>query len=224
MLRLLLTAFIALCYPLTSMEPLIIGIAGGTGSGKTTLAQKIFEMLPNDAILISQDSYYKSLAHLPVEERGTVNFDHPDALDFSLLKQHIQTLKNHCAIEVPVYNFCTHAREDQTEHIKPANIVIIEGILLFAVAEIRDLFDIKIFIDTDDDIRLLRRIERDINERGREFTNIRDQYLSTVKPMHDTFVEPSKRFADVIIPSSKCNETGIQMIASKLKEELNASH
>ncbi len=221
MLRLFILACVLLCYPLSSMEPLIIGIAGGTGSGKTTLAQKIFELFPDEAVLICQDSYYKPVPHLSFEERAKINFDHPEALDFSLLKQHILDLKAHRRIEIPVYNFCTHAREDQTEQVEPASIVIIEGILLFAVPEIRELFDMKIFIDTDDDIRLLRRIERDILERGRTFSTIRDQYLSTVKPMHDTFVEPSKRFADVIIPSERRNETGIKMIASKLKEELN---
>lgn len=220
-LHLFILACAILFSPLCSMEPLIIGIAGGTGSGKTTLAQKIFEMFPNEAVLICQDSYYKPVPHLTFEERSQINFDHPDALDFSLLRQHILTLKARGAIEIPVYNFCSHAREDQTERVNPASIVIVEGILLFAVPEIRELFDMKIFIDTDDDIRLLRRIERDIHERGRTFSNIRDQYLSTVKPMHDTFVEPSKRFADVIIPSERRNETGIKMIASKLKEELH---
>jgi uridine kinase len=224
MLRYFILALTLLITPLTAREPLIIGISGGTGCGKTTLAQRIFELFPNDAAMICQDSYYKELTHLSVDERAHTNFDHPDSLDFDLLHKHLQTLKAGKSIEVPIYNYCTHSREQQSESIHPQSIIIVEGILLFAVPEIRDLFDMKIFLDTDDDIRLLRRIERDMRERGRDFKSIRDQYIKTVKPMHDTFVEPSKRFADVIIPSERRNETGLKMIASKLKEELSVSN
>lgn len=220
MYRLVFFAALIFTHCLSAVESLIVGIAGGTGSGKTTLAEKIFELFPNEAVLISQDSYYKDLSHLSIQERAHLNYDHPDSLDFKLLKEHLDILKTGQEIAIPVYSFRTHSREAHTQTIKPASIIIVEGILLFAVPEIRKLFDIKIFLDTDDDIRLLRRMERDMKERGRDFASVRDQYLKTVKPMHDTFVEPSKRFADVIIPSERRNETALKMIASKLKEEL----
>lgn len=199
---------------------LIVGIAGGTGSGKTTLAEKILAAFPDQAILICQDFYYKDLSHLPAEQRSKINFDHPDSLDFSLLHEHLTALKQGVAIDIPQYSFLSHSRKAHPLHTKSAPLIIVEGILIFAVPEMRDLFDLKIFVDTDDDVRLLRRIERDIRERGRDFDSVRDQYLATVKPMHDSFVEPSKRFADVIIPSEKRNTKGLTMIVSRLKEEL----
>jgi len=205
---------------LYSVEKIIVGIAGGTGSGKTTLAQKIQDIFPEQSILICQDSYYKDLSYLPVHERDQRNFDHPDALDFSLLKEQLMVLKQGKAIQKPVYNFHTHTRENFSETVQPAQIIIVEGILLFAVPEVRNLFDIKIFVDTDDDVRLLRRIERDIRERSRDFISIRDQYLNTVKPMHDAFVEPSKKHADLIIPKGGENQTALSVIVSKLKEEI----
>lgn len=201
----------------------IIGIAGGTCSGKTTLAKKIWETFPENAVLISQDSYYKDISHLSFEERAKVNFDHPNSLDFSLFAEHIMALKEGKSIEKPIYNFHTHAREKIRETILSNQLIIVEGILLFAVPEVKHLFDIKIFIDTDDDIRLLRRIERDIAERSRSFESIRDQYLTTVKPMHDLFVLPSKRDADLIVPFGGENHKALELIISKLKTDLYRS-
>lgn len=184
---------------------LVVGIAGGTGSGKTTLAHALHEHFSDCSVLISQDSYYRDLSHLSPEERDMVNFDHPNALDFELLEAHLIQLKQGKAIEKPIYDFATHTRIASNEVIESAPLVIIEGILLFAVSEIRDLFDLKVYIDTDDDVRILRRMERDIHERGRDFKSVKNQYLSTVKPMHDKFVEPSKNSADVVIWGVKEN-------------------
>ena len=194
-----------------------VGIAGGTGSGKTTFATKIHEAFPN-AVLISQDSYYRDLSNLPFEKREKTNFDHPDSLEFDLLRQHLIDLKNGKAIEQPIYNFHTHTREKGSVLVQPAQIVLVEGILLLSVPEVRDLFDIKIFIDTDDDIRILRRIERDMSERSRDFKGIKKQYLETVKPMHEAFVEPSKKFADVIIPAWGQNHVALGLVLAKLSE------
>ncbi len=199
---------------------LLIGIAGGTGSGKTTLAQKILYAFPKDSVLISQDSYYKELSHLPLEERVKTNFDHPDSLDFGLLLSHLTSLKNGKSIQVPIYNFHIHSREIKTALVQSSPIIILEGILIFSIPELRDLFDLKIYVDTDDDIRVLRRIERDIKERARDFDGIKCQYLATVKPMHDLFVEPSKQHADVIIPRGGHNDVALNMILSKIKEDL----
>ncbi len=220
MLKHLLLFFVALLTHGYSIEPLIVGVAGGTGSGKTTLADKLIEAFPGQSILICQDSYYKGISGQSLEEGSKTNFDHPDSLDFNLLREHLIALKNNQPISVPQYNFHTHLREPKSTVVKPAALIIVEGILIFAVDEVRDLFDIKIYMDTDDDVRLLRRIERDMKERSRDFCSIRDQYLKTVKPMHDSYVEPSKRFADVIIPSGRHNAKGLSMIVSKLKEEL----
>lgn len=206
---------------LSAGERIVIGIAGGTGSGKTTLAKKIEQAFPGRAILISQDSYYKDISHLTYEERSKVNFDHPDSLDFSLLLQQINELKSGNSVQKPVYNFHTHGREPICETVDSNQLIIVEGILLFALPEIREAFDIKIFIDADDDVRLLRRIERDINERSRSFVSVRDQYLKTVKPMHDAFVHPSKRHADLIVPRGGENTTALGLITSKLKEEMS---
>lgn len=211
---------VLLVNPLFSSEKLIVGIAGGTGSGKATMAKKIQEAFPGKSILISQDSYYKDISNLSQEERAKTNFDHPDSLDFDLLKEQIIDLKNGKAIQKPVYNFRIHGREPYCETVEPNQLIIVEGILLFAMPEIRDLFDIKIFIYADDDVRLLRRIERDIHERERSFSSVRDQYLTTVKPMHDAFVEPSKQHADLIVPKGGENFTALSLIISKLKEEI----
>jgi uridine kinase len=218
-MRKLTLLFLVLTTQLLAQPKLIIGIAGGTGSGKSTMAEKLVETFAEHVVLINQDNYYKDISHLPKEERAKQNFDHPDAIDFKLLEKHILALKNDQSVEIPTYNFSTHARESSTLTLHPAEIIIVEGILLFAVPEIRNLCDLKIFVETNDDIRLLRRVERDINERGRDFPNIRDQYLTTVKPMHDAFVEPSKRFADVIIPTSMRNDKGVAMIISCLKNQ-----
>lgn len=212
--------FLILILPLSLHAKLIVGIAGGTGSGKSTMSDKLMETFQGRAVLINQDDYYKDLSHLSEEERAKQNFDHPDSIDFELLQKHVLQLKDNQPIEVPIYNFCHHAREAQTRTIQPADIIILEGILLFAVPTIRDLCDLKVFVETDDDIRLLRRIERDMNERARDFKSIRDQYLTTVKPMHDAFVEPSKRYADVIIPTLTRNDNGVALIISGVKKEI----
>ena len=211
--------FYCLSISIFGASPIFVGIVGGTGSGKTTLAKNIHREFP-ESILISQDCYYKDLSHLPFEERKKVNFDHPNSIEFSLLEKHLIDLKNGKTIEQPIYNFCTHSRETTTEFVKPAPIILVEGLLLLAMPEIRDLFDIKIFVDTDDDVRVLRRIERDIHERSRDFQNIKEQYLTTVKPMHDAFVAPSKKYADVIFPEGGYNQVAISLILAKLNENM----
>jgi uridine kinase len=220
-MRVLTFLFLVFFVPLSATPKLVIGIAGGTGSGKSTLSEKIMETFSGRAVLINQDDYYKDLLHLSEEERSKQNFDHPDSIDFQLLHRHLVQLKNDKPIEVPIYNFCHHARENKTRTIQPADIILVEGILLFAVPEIRELCDLKVFVETDDDIRLLRRIERDMKERARDFSSIRDQYMTTVKPMHDAFVEPSKRFADVIIPTLVRNTNGVALIISGVKKDLD---
>lgn len=205
-------------------QTIIVGIAGGTGSGKTSVTKEIIKDLEKKeihSILLEQDSYYKKNDHLTYEERVDLNYDHPNAIDFDLLEKHILDLKNGKAIEKPIYDFQVHNRIDKTEHIEPANIIIVEGILILAMPKIRDLFDAKIFVDTDDDERLLRRIERDLNERARSFESVKNQYINTVKPMHLEFVEPSKRYADVIIPRGKENKVGIKMVSSRLRYLFN---
>lgn len=200
---------------------IFIGVAGGSGSGKTTVAHNLVRTFSaEDAVLVEQDAYYRELNNLTIEERAKVNFDHPDAIEFELLREHLIALKEGKSIERPVYNFKTHSREEESINIHPSKIVIVEGILIFAVPEIRELFDIKIFVDTDSDEMLLRRIERDIKERGRTFDSVRDQYLNTVKPMFLEFCEPSKRYADVIIPRGGENQIAISMIIAKLKRYL----
>ena len=199
------------------MDRIIIGIAGGTGSGKTSVANLIVEDLEkfgSSVALLEQDSYYKDHLELTYEQRRKLNYDHPDAIDFELLIKHIKALKNGEDIDKPKYDFTKHKRMEEKEHITSKPIIIVEGILILTLAKIRDLFDVKIFVDTDDDIRLLRRIERDMNERGRSFDNIKEQYIKTVKPMHLEFVEPAKRYADIIIPRGKSNKVGIKMVTS----------
>ena len=219
-MRLLMTLLFVFIAPFCANAKLIIGIAGGTGSGKTTMADKLLRTFQDRAVLINQDNYYKDLTHMTEEMRAKQNFDHPDAIDFELLHTHLLQLKENKAIEMPIYDFCHHRRETHTNTVKPADIIVVEGILLFAVPKIRDLLDLKIFVETDDDIRLLRRMERDMQERARDFQSIRDQYTTTVKPMHDSFVEPSKRYADVIIPTLKRNENGVSLIISGINKDL----
>lgn len=197
--------------------PFFVGIAGGTGSGKTTLAKKICSQFPN-AVLISQDSYYRPLSHLSFEERKSVNFDHPDSIEFSLLQKQLIDLKNGHSIKVPCYDFCEHMRTAQSQLIESTNIIVVEGILLFTQPELRDLFDLKIFVDTDSDERVLRRAERDIKERARTLEDVTEQYIKTVKPMHDTFVEPSKKFADIIIPEGGLNPIAVDLVLAKLSQ------
>lgn len=192
--------FLALgCFSIGLHGQVVIGIAGGSGSGKTTLANKVVESFGDHAALISLDSYYKDFSGLTPEERENLNFDHPNSLDFSLLRQQLHSLKQNQPIEMPVYDFVTHARISGSRVVEPKPIIIVEGILVLADAELRDMFDLKIYIDTDDDIRVLRRIERDVMERGRTFQSINKQYISTVKPMHNEFVEPSKSHADIVL-------------------------
>ncbi len=200
---------------------IIIGVAGGSGSGKTTVAHNLIKTFKaEDAVLVEQDAYYKELNGLSLEERAKVNFDHPNSIEFDLLREHLLTLKSGKTIERPIYDFSMHSRKEEKITINPSRIIIVEGILIFAVPEIRELFDVKIFVDTDADEMLLRRIERDINERGRTFESVRDQYLSTVKPMYLEFAEPSKRYADIIIPRGGENKIAINMVIAKLKRYL----
>lgn len=204
--------------------PYFVGVVGGTGSGKTTVARRLREALPEgSAATLQHDAYYRHRPELSLDERDRLNFDHPDSLDNELLLVHLKALRQGQAIEVPQYDFSTHLRLPETRRVEPAPIILVEGILLFADADLRACFDAKIYVDTDADIRILRRIERDIDLRGRSFEQIRDQYYATVRPMHLQFVEPSKRWADVIIPEGGHNRVALDMIVSKL-ENLLAVH
>lgn len=206
------------------MEPVIIGVAGGTGSGKTTVAKEILRRAGTTRIAFLQhDAYYKDLASLPLPQRAMRNFDHPDALDNVLLLAHLQALKASRAVEVPVYDFTTHTRTAQTLRIEPQPVVLLEGILIFADEALRKLMDVKIYVDTDADIRFIRRLDRDIKERGRTAESVVHQYLSTVRPMHLEFVEPSKRYADVIIPEGGFNEVAMDMIAARIRSLIRAA-
>lgn len=200
------------------MKPLIIGIAGGSGSGKTTVTDKIIENLDEDKITVIQhDSYYRDISYYDGADPSTINFDHPDSLETSLLIDHIYKFKKGESIEQPIYNFTTHSRMHEKRVIKPRDFLIIEGILLFAEKELRDLMDTKIYVDTDDDERLIRRLRRDTIERGRSLDSVINQYIKTVKPMHLEFVEPSKRWADIIIPNGGENNVAIDMVVSRIK-------
>lgn len=204
------------------MIPKIVGIAGGTGSGKTTLAKKIREGLGEASNLIQFDWYYRDLSYLPMKDREEVNFDHPSSLESELLVEHLKKLKNGESIDVPLYDFKTHSRlQGETIHIDPLPVIVVEGILLFCFEPLRDMLDIKIFVDTDADIRVFRRIRRDMRERGRDFNSIRKQYYKTVRPMHLEFVEPSKRYADVIIPEGGNNLIALDLIIERLKQFTN---
>ncbi len=205
------------------MEPVVIGVAGGTGSGKTTVARAILKRAGTQQIsLIQHDAYYKDLSDLPLAQRSMMNFDHPDALDNELLIVHLKELKAGRAIEMPVYDFTTHTRTGQTRRVEPHRIILVEGILIFADEALRRLMDVKIYVDTDSDIRFIRRLQRDIAERGRTMESVIHQYLTTVRPMHQEFVEPSKRYADVIIPEGGFNEVAIELIAARIKALLEA--
>ena len=200
---------------------LVIGIAGGTGSGKTTIADSILETVgPEKIAFLPHDAYYHELGHLSQEERAKVNFDHPSSLETELLIEHIQKLKAGQSIELPHYDFKTHTRTGETTLINPQQILIVEGILLFAEPELRKLFDLRIYVDTDADIRFIRRLRRDIEERGRTTDSVIDQYLKTVRPMHLEFVEPSKRYASVIIPEGGYNTVALDLIVARIESML----
>ena len=207
---------------LNRATPLVIGIAGGSGSGKTTLVRLILERVGKERIAyLPHDAYYKDLNDLPANQRHTVNFDHPDSLDTELLTRHVRELKEGHAIQLPVYDFKTDSRSTtQTIQIDPQPVIIVEGILIFADQALRELLDVKIFVDTDPDIRFIRRLERDINERGRSTETVVRQYLATVRPMHLEFVEPSKRYADVIIPEGGMNQVAMEMVVARLEAML----
>ncbi|MCK5762605.1 MAG: uridine kinase [Clostridiales bacterium] len=199
-------------------RPILIGIAGGTGSGKTTVAKAIFNSLPkNNITIIAQDSYYKEQSNLSLEERIKTNYDHPLAFDNSLLKEHLLQLLDKKSIEMPVYNFSIHNRSDDTTTVYPKDIIVLEGIMILENKALRDIMDIKLFVDTDPDVRIIRRIVRDINERGRTLESVIEQYLNTVKPAHEQFIEPSKKFADIIIPEGGYNKVAIDIMVAKVK-------
>jgi uridine kinase len=203
--------------PLDS-RPLIIGICGGTGSGKTTITNRIIEALSEkNVIVLEQDNYYKGCPELPFAERVKLNFDHPDSMDTPLLASHVRRLREGQSIERPTYDFANFRRVEATVRIEPRSAIIIEGILIFENKALRDLMDIKIFVDTDADLRFIRRLERDIRERGRTMEMVVQQYMATVRPMHMEFVEPSKRYADVIIPEGGHNEVGIDLVIQKIR-------
>lgn len=200
-------------------RPLVIAVAGGSGSGKTTVARAIDEGLHRSSVLIEQDAYYKDLAHLPLEERKKVNFDHPDAFDTELMVAQLQLLLAGQPIEKPTYDYPAHTRAAATVRVEPSDVVLVEGILLFADARLRQLFDIKVFVDVADDVRFIRRLQRDVVERGRSMDSVIQQYLTTVRPMHLEFVEPSKRYADVILPEGGLNRIGVEMIVARVERE-----
>lgn len=203
---------------------MIIGICGGTGSGKTTVANRILETVSKDEVVfLQQDSYYRNLDEMPLDYRQKRNFDHPDAIDNDLLVEHVRTLKRGEAAELPIYDFKTHSRREATLHTEPQPIIIIEGILIFAEQRLLDEMDIKVYVDTPDDIRFIRRLRRDIAERGRTVESVIEQYVATVRPMHMQFVEPSKRYADVIIPEGGHNLVSVQLLSGRIRERLAAA-
>ena len=207
---------------MTNETPLVIGIAGGSGSGKTTVAQEILQRVgPERIAYIQHDSYYKDLTGLPPTQRAEVNFDHPNSLETELLIEHVEQLKHGHTIEVPIYDFSTHSRTDKTFSVTPHGVIVVEGILIFVEAALRPLFDVKLFVDTDADIRLIRRLQRDITERGRTVETVIKQYQSTVRPMHLEFVEPSKRYADVIIPEGGFNTAALDMVVARIESLLS---
>ena len=200
---------------------LIIGIAGGTGSGKTTVVNQILNELPADEVcVISQDSYYNATTNLSYEERTKINFDHPNAIDFDLLVEHIKQLKNNKVIEQPIYSFVTHNRTTDAVITHPRKVVIVEGILIFNSKRLRDLFDIKIFVHADADERLIRRVRRDIEERGRDINEVLNRYQNTLKPMHQQFIEPTKNYADIIIPNDRYNTVAVDIVRTVISNKL----
>lgn len=204
------------------MNPLIIGVAGGSGSGKTTVVRHIINTIgEEDIVLLQHDSYYRDLKHLPFEERKKHNFDHPSALETELLIRHIKALKEGYQVEIPIYDFTKHIRKEKTQLVQPKKVILIDGILIFTEKELRKQMNIKLYVDTDDDIRLLRRIQRDIVERDRELENVLTQYQKFVRPMHLEFVEPTKRYADIIIPRGGENQVALDMVNALIQDRLN---
>ena len=199
------------------MPPLLIGVAGGSGSGKTTVSQSILDRVGRDCIAYLQhDAYYRDRSALPLAERARINYDHPDSLETDLLVEHLKTLRRGSVVAVPQYDFAQHVRKTETRRVAPRSVILVEGILIFADRALRDLFDIKVFVDTDADLRFLRRLQRDLAERGRTLESVVKQYLETVRPMHLEFVEPSKRYADVIIPEGGFNTIAIEMVVARI--------
>ncbi|MGF1507386.1 MAG: uridine kinase [Anaerolineae bacterium] len=199
-------------------NPITIGVAGGSGSGKTTVAMVLLERLGHDSIAyLPHDSYYHDLGSLPRDQRARINFDHPDSLDTALLTKHIRRLQAGLPIEMPVYDFATHTRTDSVQIVQSKRVILVEGILIFAEETLRPLFDIRIFVDTPDDVRLIRRLRRDVRERGRSYESVINQWLETVRPMHQEFVEPSRRYAHVIIPEGGLNEVAMDMVIARVE-------
>ncbi|PKD44143.1 uridine kinase [Rhodohalobacter barkolensis] len=206
-----------------SEKPLIIGVAGGSGSGKTTVVSNIIQSIgENRVLLLQHDSYYRDLSHLPFEERTKQNFDHPSALETELMIRHLDALRNGYKIDIPVYDFVKHTRSEKTITALPHRIILVDGILIFSEPELRKLMDIKLFVDTDGDVRLLRRLQRDINERGRDLSGVLNQYEKFVRPMHLEFVEPSKRYADIIIPRGGENLVALEMVIALIEGKLSS--
>jgi len=204
------------------LQSLVIGIAGGTGSGKTTVANVILERVGKSHIAyLPHDAYYRELNDLPPDQKATVNFDHPDSLETELMIEHINKLKDGQYIELPIYDFSTHSRTGKTIRVNPQRVIIVEGILIFAIPELRKLFDVKLFVDTNADVRFIRRLQRDISERGRTTEMVIHQYLTTVRPMHLEFAEPSKRYANVIIPEGGLNAVAMDMVIARIEALLN---
>jgi uridine kinase len=203
------------------VKSIIIGVAGGTGSGKTTVSQEILRRVGPDRIaFIQHDSYYRDQSHLALEERAKANYDHPNSLESDLMVAHLRQLQAGRPVEIPVYDFTYHTRTDQTRRIRPKRVILVEGILIFVEPDLREMFDVKIYVDTDADVRFIRRLRRDISERGRTVESVIEQYERTVRPMHLEFVEPSKRYADLIIPQGGFNRVAMDMVVARILEML----
>lgn len=204
------------------MEVMVIGIAGGTGSGKTTLTKRLVERFGADVSVLNHDNYYKAHDDMPFEERCKLNYDHPDSFDTDLLVRDLRLLKAGQAVQCPTYDYTVHNRADLTIEVKPAKVIIVEGILIFENQALRDQMDVKLFVDTDADVRILRRLLRDVKERGRSLDSVVGQYLTTVKPMHEAFVEPSKKHADLIVPEGGQNLVALEMIVQRVQHHIEA--
>lgn len=209
----------------THKRPVIIGVTGGSGSGKTSVSRAIFDSLNGHSLLmIQEDSYYKNQDDISFDERVKVNYDHPNAFDTDLLIEQLGDLLEWKAIDIPVYDYVQHTRSKKTVHVEPKEVIIVEGILVLNDPRLRDLMDIKIFVDTDDDIRIIRRIQRDLEERGRSLQSVIDQYLSTVKPMYHQFIEPTKRYADIIVPEGGENQVAIDILVTKVRDIISKTN